>query len=82
MGTTLGELGPEAVSLQEALTRIFKNRIKLEGPRPDGRTAEDLSADFRCRFRNAMLCGIAQGLAQMLTTAGLPSSSCAKHAFS
>ena len=81
VGTTLGELGPEAIRLQEALTLMYKTRVELEGPRPDGQTAAVLSADFRSRFRFAMLCGIAQGQALMLTTAGLPSSSCAKHAF-
>ena len=79
LGTTHGELGKETIHLVEALTACYRERLDREGERPDGNKPEDLCKSYRTRFRQGLLMAIAQGHAQMLTAAGLPSSSCKKH---
>jgi hypothetical protein len=77
--STLGEMGPQAVALREWITRAYARKLEREGPRADGRKIEHLTADFRSRFRSSIHIAVAKGLARMISSAGFPTTSCAKH---
>jgi hypothetical protein len=50
-----------------------------EGERADGRKPRALTAEFRNEFRTAVLVAVFRGLADMMNSAGLPTSSCRKY---
>lgn len=77
--STLGEEGPLAVGLREWIIRAYARKLEREGPRDDGRKIEHMTADFRSRFRCSMHIAVAKGLARMISSAGFPTTSCAKH---
>ena len=75
-----GEVGPEVVSLIEKIVNAFKtNHLKeCEVGRLDGKSIDQLTADFRNRFRTSIQFAIAKGTAKMFLRAGLPKSFCRK----
>jgi hypothetical protein len=77
--TTLGEVGPKAVALREWIIGAYARKLEREGPRDDGRAIKAMTADFRSRFRSAIQIAVAKGLARMISSAGFPTTSCAKH---
>ncbi len=68
--TTLGEIGPGFVHVQEWLTRIYGRRLGMEGPRMDGRSAKELTAAYRTNFRNRVLWCMASKVAGMMRSSG------------
>ena len=77
--STLGEFSPDMVRLQEWLVKAHLRKLGREGDRADGRSMEALSAQFRNELRNAVIVAVMKGQAEMLVSAGLPSSSCRKY---
>jgi hypothetical protein len=77
--STLGEEGPLAVSLREWIVMAYARKLEREGPRDDGRSIQHLTADFRSRMRCSLHIAVAKGLARQISSAGFPSTSCAKH---
>jgi hypothetical protein len=77
--TTLGEEGPLAVSLREWIVMAYRAKLEREGPRNDGQRLQDMTADFRTRFRSSIHIAVAKGLARMISSAGFPTTSCAKY---
>ena len=61
--TTLGEYGQGMFKLQEFILKTYSRKLNMEGDRADGRTAKELTAEFRTRFRNATQVAVARGLA-------------------
>ena len=78
--TTLGEYGQDMFSLQEFITSAFACKVAKEGERGDGRSKQQLTAEFRTRFRNATQIAVARGQAKMIAECGLSIASCGKYA--
>jgi hypothetical protein len=77
--STIGELGPDTIQLQETIIATYKDKIEAQGDRPDGYSPQQLTAIFRNDTRIAFQIAVAKGVARMLREAGLPRSSCSKH---
>lgn len=76
MVSTLGEEGPDAVSLREWITMAYARKLEREGlVRDDGRRIQDMTADFRSRFRSSVHIAVAKGLARQISSAGFPTTS-------
>jgi hypothetical protein len=70
--STLGELGPGSIAVQEFLLACYARRLRREGPRRDGLTKSFLTAQFRSKLRIGLQVAVAKGCAQMSLNAGLP----------
>ena len=63
-------MGPGFVFVQEWLTRIYKRKVTLEGPRMDGMSVDQLTATYRSNFRDRVLKVMASRVANMMRSAG------------
>ena len=68
--TSLGEMGPGFIHVQEFLTRIYRLKLLSEGPRMDGLSVQALTAAYRTNFRNRILWCAAPRLANTMRSAG------------
>jgi hypothetical protein len=65
-----GELGPEAMALQEWLVERFRKRIASAPPRLDGETPQALVRTFRHDLKIAVQVALAAGVGAVLNSAG------------
>lgn len=68
--STFGELSEDTLKLQEWLVFQYKTHVAEQGPRDDGRTCAELTAQFRQRFRHSLYIEVAKGTAHMIRAAG------------
>lgn len=81
VATTHGEMGEDSFALQEWLTKAYKRSLLRAPDRLDGLTHAQLTAAYRNNLRLAIQIATAKGQADMINSAGLPRSSCKKHAY-
>ena len=70
--STLGELAPDVIVVQEFLLACYARKLRREGERRDGYTKKVLTAQFRTKMRIGLQVAVARGCAQMSINAGLP----------
>ena len=70
--STLGEIGKGTLAVQEFILSIYKKSLDAAGPRDDGYSANQLTANFRANFRMGALASVAVGQTEMFAHAGLP----------
>jgi hypothetical protein len=68
----LGELGPNAIELQEWIVEQYRRKLVKTGRRNDGCSTSELVRNFRHKFKVGIQLAMASGLGAMIQAAGQP----------